>query len=285
MRFFKYHGTGNDFVVLDRLSGGPLPSPEEVEAWCRRHTGIGADGVICACPPVAGGDARMCIFNADGSEAEMCGNGIRCLARFLYEHAGIKKNEMLIETAAGSKSLSLSVEAGEVREVEVDMGAPELAAPDLPASDDPANRPGVVSISGIPEGPVDAFCVSMGNPHCVIVVDDVSQAPVSTLGPAIERHRLFPRRVNVEFVEVTGEGRLKVRVWERGVGETQACGTGACAAAVAAVNLDRCSFPVHVALPGGTLVISVDQHGHVLMRGPAVEVFRGELTSRRGKER
>ncbi len=277
MRFYKYHGTGNDFVVVDGFSGTPPPTPGQVEAWCRRHTGIGADGVIYACPPIAGGDARMRIFNADGSEAEMCGNGIRCLAKFLYERAGMAKTDMLIETKAGVKSIRLSVAAGEVREVEVDMGLPELASPDLPPPDHP-EEPGVVSIDTRAWGRLRAFCVSMGNPHCVIAVEDASTAPVATLGPEIERHPLFPKRTNVEFMEARDGDLIVLRVWERGVGETQACGTGACAAAVAAANLAKRRFPLRIALPGGTLVISADENGHLLMRGPAVEVFRGELS-------
>ncbi len=277
MRFYKYHGTGNDFVILDGFSGTPVPSAGEVEAWCRRHTGIGADGVIHTAPSEAGGDARMRIFNADGSEAEMCGNGIRCLARYLYERAGITRNEMLIETAAGMKSLRLEVQEGVVREVEVDMGMPELASPDLPLYGDPS-RPGLVNLELGNGVSLEVFCVSMGNPHCVIPVEDLEEAPVTTLGPEIEVHPAFPRRTNVEFMEPRGGDRLLVRVWERGVGETRACGTGACAAAVAAVNLGRCSFPVRVTLPGGDLVISADEHGHLLMRGPAAEVFRGELS-------
>ncbi len=278
MRFYKYHGTGNDFVVLDGFSGTPSPTPEQVRAWCRRHTGIGADGVIYACPPAAGGDARMRIFNADGSEAEMCGNGIRCLAKFLYERVGLAKSEMIIETAAGFKVLRLSVVGGEVLEVEVDMGLPELASPDLPAPDHPSS-PGVVSIDTRESGRVRAFCVSMGNPHCVIEVKNASAAPVATLGPEIEMHPLFPRRTNVEFMETRDGDEIAVRVWERGVGETQACGTGACAAAVAAVCIGKRGLPLRVALPGGALVVSADENGHLLMRGPAVEVFHGQLSS------
>ena len=276
MRFFKYQGTGNDFIIFDGREDGVFLSAREIEEVCDRHKGIGADGVIFALPSHAG-DAAMRIFNADGSEAEMCGNGIRCLAKYLYERSGMFSQEMLIETPAGTKSLRLSVDDGMVAEVEVDMGLPDLAARDLPAPDD-TSQPGVVTID-IAGGEVfRAFCLSMGNPHCVLFVEDTSQAEVSRIGPLLETHELFPNRTNVEFAQVLDEHRIDLRVWERGVGETQACGTGACAAAVAALHSGRCSGPVEVSLPGGYLRIAVYGNGHVLMTGPASEVFSGELS-------
>ncbi|MEW6553052.1 MAG: diaminopimelate epimerase [Actinomycetota bacterium] len=277
MDFFKYHGTGNDFVVLDGGERGPFLSPREIAGICDRRTGVGADGVIFACAPGGGADASMRIFNADGSEAEMCGNGIRCLAKYLYEKKGIRKEGMLIETRASVKALSLSLNGNVVTGVEVDMGLPELAADDLPAPDDPS-RPGEVTIRTEDGEELKAFCVSMGNPHCVIFVADAAGAPVDRLGPRVERDPLFPARTNVEFAQVDGAHRIVLRVWERGVGETLACGTGACAAVAAAIHTGRCETPVKVQLPGGTLDIGVDGSGHLLMAGPAVEVFRGELS-------
>jgi diaminopimelate epimerase len=276
MRFYKYHGTGNDFILLDGMKKGVFLAPHEVVAMCRRHTGIGADGVIFACPS-GGADAAMRIFNADGSEAEMCGNGIRCLAKYLYERLGIAGDAMFIETGAGARSLMLLVEEGEVREVAVDMGLPELTARDLPAPDEPS-RPGEVDIFLADDEVYHAFCLSLGNPHCVLFVDDTASAQVSRIGPLLERHELFPNRTNVEFAQVVDEHHIDLRVWERGVGETQACGSGACAAAAAALHLGRCAAPIDVRLPGGVLGIDVDEHGHVHLTGPAIEVFSGELS-------
>ena len=279
MRFYKYHGTGNDFVIFPTWEGGEPPlAPQEIQALCMRQTGVGADGVIFASIPLGGGgDARMRIFNADGSEAEMCGNGIRCLAKYLYEREGMRKGVMFIETLAGTKEIRLKVSEGEVVEVEVDMGLPDFRAPDIPPPDDPS-RPGTREIE-LPGGEVaTAFCLSLGNPHCVIFVPDLEAAPVSRWGPLLERHTLFPHRTNVEFVQVAGPHILNVRVWERGVGETQACGTGACASFVAALHLGRGTHAMRVRLRGGELGIRADEAGHVHLSGPAVEVFAGELS-------
>lgn len=278
MQFYKYHGTGNDFVILDAMERGVFLSPQEVEDLCNRHTGVGADGVIFACSSLAA-DAAMRIFNADGSEAEMCGNGIRCLAKYLFEKLGLEREEMYIETLGGTRRLHLMTEQGLVSEVEVDMGLPELAARDLPAPDDPS-RPGEVTIALENGEKYHAFCLSMGNPHCVLFVDDTEAAQVERSGSLIELHESFPNRTNVEFAQVLDESHILLRVWERGVGETQACGTGACAAAVAALHSGRCSAPVEVRLRGGGLEINLDEEGHVYMTGPAVEVFHGELAQR-----
>ncbi len=276
MEFFKYHGTGNDFILLDAMARGPFLSAAEIREVCRRHTGIGADGVIFACPPAHGADAAMRIFNADGSEAEMCGNGIRCLAKFLYERLGLRREEMCIDTAAGSRRLSLSIEEGNVVKVEVDMGLPRTDASSLPPPDDPS-RPGEVTIALDGGESLQAFCLSMGNPHCVIFTHEVAEAPLARLGPLIAEHELFPSRTNVEFAQVIDAHRLALRVWERGVGETMACGTGACAAAAAAVHAGRCDGRVEVRLPGGVLDIRVDEGGRIFMAAAAVEVFRGEV--------
>ncbi len=277
MVFFKYQATGNDFVILSAMKEGePFLTPSDIVEICRRHTGVGADGVIFACPPRAGGDAEMRIFNADGTEAEMCGNGIRCLAKYLFEREGLDRETMFVETGAGTKELLLRVEGGRVREVDVDMGFPEFGGPDLPDTVE-AGTPMEVTLE-LPDGTqAQALCLSMGNPHCVLFVPEVEKAPVREWGPLIEKHPYFPRRTNVEFVEAVDQGHIRVRVWERGVGETQACGTGACAAFVACVHSGRGGTSMEVSLPGGKLRIYADQGGHVHLVGGAVEVFRGEL--------
>jgi diaminopimelate epimerase len=276
MKFFKYQGTGNDFIIPEGMVERPFLDGEQITAICRRHTGIGADGVIFACVSPGGADAAMRIFNADGSEAEMCGNGIRCLAKYLYERLGMHVKSMTIETAAGARELELSIEDGTVKEVEVDMGLPEFSSGDLPVPDDPS-RPGETTIDISAGVNVDAFCLSMGNPHCVLFVDSAADVPVHLLGPELEVNDSFPNRTNVEFAEVENTHRIKLRVWERGVGETRACGTGACAAAVSAIHKGFCGSPVDVDLPGGVLTIGVDGAGHVLMTGPAAEVFCGDI--------
>jgi diaminopimelate epimerase len=274
--FYKYQGSGNDFIIIDTMQGEPLLSPPEIAALCRRNTGIGADGVIFACEADVGIDAAMRIFNADGSEAEMCGNGIRCLAKYLFEKKGLGQENQLIETLAGVKKLRLIVVNDEVQEVEVDMGMPEFSGDDLPAINDPSDL-GEVSIVMEDGEELAAICLSMGNPHCVLFVEDVDEAPVSLLGRTLEMHRIFPNRTNVEFAQLTDPNHLLIRVWERGVGETAACGTGACAAFAAAVHTGKGESPMTAKLRGGDLKLRLDQHGHIHMTGPAVEVFQGEL--------
>lgn len=277
MEFYKYHGTGNDFIILDARGKGPFLSRLEIEALCHRHNGIGADGIIFSCDPGDGADGEMRIFNADGSEAEMCGNGIRCLAKYLYEKARIHKEEMLIETRAGTKALKLTVSDGLVTEIEVDMGLPVFS--NSGGRGDASGRPGEASIILETGDEMPAICLSMGNPHCVIFVDDVDEAEVDRLGPLIERHSLFPSRTNVEFAQLVSPGHLRLRVWERGVGETAACGTGACAAFVAAMNSGGAERAILISLRGGDLRIRADDSGHVHMAGPAVEVYAGQLNA------
>jgi len=277
MNFIKYHGTGNDFIVVDARKDEKRIDPALISALCRRNTGVGADGVLFACGTSTGADAAMRIFNADGSEAEMCGNGIRCLAKYLYEHGGVKKESMFIDTKAGAKRLGLTVREGRVMEVEVEIGMPEFAAPSLPSQDNPSEA-GKISLRTTGEEYIEAFCLSLGNPHCVIFVENVKQAPVPSLGPQIEKHELFPYRTNVEFVQVLDASHLAVRVWERGVGETAACGTGACAAFAAALHAGRGKSPMLITLPGGDLKVRVDDDGHIYLAGPAVEVYRAVLS-------
>ncbi len=274
MRFWKYHGLGNDFILMldneDRISR----DPETIKSLCHRRFGIGADGVLFLGPSEKG-DARMRIFNADGSEAEMCGNGIRCLAKHLYDFGSIVEETMIIETLAGLKEVKLSVEQGGVTEVEVDMGPPSLDCENIPMECEGRFIDEEIEVEG---NRIRGTAVSMGNPHFVIF-QDLSEAQKRELGPLIERHHLFPNRTNVEFVTPKESG-LKVSVYERGTGWTLACGTGASATAVAATLNGKAPFDekIEVELPGGSLWISVPQdQSSVRMTGPAVRVFEGDI--------
>lgn len=279
MDFRKYHGTGNDFIILEGILTDLPMERDEVSLLCARRTGVGADGLILAGPAVSGGDLSMRIFNSDGSEAEMCGNGIRCLAKYAYEVLGMRKEELLVETLAGPRVVRpIPGPDGEVGEVEVDMGAPDLASLQLPPPE--VREEDGATLLDFEDFSVRGYGVSMGNPHFVIFVEDVETAPVKERGPFIEHHPYFRERTNVEFVQVLDRERLRIRVWERGAGETMACGTGACASYVAALHLGQVAGEVEAHLPGGILKLKVDAFGHVFMRGPVVEVFRGTLHPR-----
>lgn len=251
MKFIKMHGCGNDYVLVD----GALDEPGAAARYlCNRRFGVGADGLITLEPaPVA--DAMMRIFNADGSEAEMCGNGIRCAALHLSAY---QTDVITIETLSGRKVIRNM--GGNLFEVE--MGKPEF----------PGNGEAALDVK---DRVFSGTRVSMGNPHFVVFVDDVEEFPVDEYGPLMER--LFEKGTNVEFVHVTGKGGLRQRTWERGVGETLACGTGACAAAAVAIEAGKVTSPVKVALTGGSLTIRWDGEGPIFMAGEAVEVFRGEV--------
>lgn len=239
---------------------------------CHRRFGVGADGLIFLLPSRVA-DLQMRMFNPDGSEAEMCGNGIRCLARFAYEEGLARGPAIRVETLAGIMVPHLILEGSRVSGVRVDMGEPRLARREIPMlgeGDEAVEIP--LEVGG---KRIIATCVSMGNPHCVIFVDGVEEAPVTTLGPLLENHPLFPQRTNVEFIQVLSPAELKMRVWERGAGETMACGTGACAAAVAAALTQRAGRQVTVHLTGGDLFIEWSANNHVFMTGPAVRVFDG----------
>jgi diaminopimelate epimerase len=263
------HGIGNDMIVLDSRASGFVPSAAQAMALCDRRRGIGADQLLALLPSTVA-DFKMRILNADGSEVEMCGNGIRCLARFIVDRGLSAKNPLAIETLAG-------IIRPEVRgeQVRVDMGEPVFDPERIPVKVTAPGREAVLEVDG------ELFhfrAVSMGNPHCVIQVDDVEAVPLEAIGPKIERHPWFPRRANVEFVEVTDRERLRVRVWERGAGVTLACGTGACAAAVAMIDLGRAERLVTVSLPGGDLTIEWNAAtNHVWMTGPASTVFTGTI--------
>ena len=276
--FSKYQGLGNDFLLLDGRSLGDSEdtlglTPERVQRLCDRRFGVGADGVILALPPRQGGELRMRIFNADGTEPEMCGNGIRCLARFLADSDGdVAPRRWEVETLAGRIVPALA-DDGRIR---VDMGAPFLTPDTIPTTL-------AVGVEGLPVGvldvqgqPLAVAAAGMGNPHAVVPVDDVSTIDLDTLGAALEVHEAFPARTNVHFVEVIAPDHLVMRVWERGAGPTLACGTGACATLVACHLLGLADRHARLDLPGGPLEIHWDEgSGHVFMTGPAEAVFDG----------
>jgi diaminopimelate epimerase len=274
MRFTKMQGCGNDYIYVDCFAE---PMPRDPAALARavsdRHFGIGGDGLILICPSDSA-DARMRMFNADGSEAEMCGNGIRCVAKYVYDHGIVRKPTLRIETGRGVLLLDVEVTGGTVRRVRVDMGEPILEAARIPTT--LVGNPPAAATLKIDGRSYSVTCVSMGNPHCVQFVDDVAGAPVTTLGPRIETDPHFPARTNVEFVEVLSRGELRMRVWERGSGETWACGTGAAAVAVASAITGRTDRRVLAHLRGGDLELDWAEDDHIYMTGPAVEVFTGE---------
>jgi len=276
--FYKYHGLGNDFVLVDVREQGPPAAAEELSALarriCDRHFGVGADGLVLLRPSGAA-DIYMQIINSDGSEAEMCGNAIRCVAKYLYEHGGHTADGLEVETPAGIIRPRPVMAAGRVEAVRVDMGEPRLEREEIPMHGPPGR---VVDEVLTPDGGgyFRVTAVSMGNPHCVVFTAHVDRVPLAELGPKLENHPAFPRKTNVEFVEVLNPGEVRVRVWERGAGATMACGTGACAVAVAGVLNGLTGRAVKVHLPGGTLFIEWAGDNHVYMTGPATEVFRGE---------
>lgn len=284
LSFQKYQGLGNDFLLLDnRHQSTLLLSPEEARHWCDRHFGVGADGVIFLLAGTDNCDYQMRMYNADGSVAEMCGNGIRCLAKFIFELEGRRCGETVsyrIDTLAGIMVPQVQADG----QVTVDMGQPQLLAQDIPTTlADPAAKVIDVPLK-VAEQTWPVTCVSMGNPHCVTFVEDVAAIPLATLGPMFEHHPVFPRRTNTEFVQVLGGNRLRMRVWERGAGITLACGTGACATLVAAVLTERLKADAAgqaqatVELPGGDLHIRWDLNSqHVYMTGPAFPVFKGHF--------
>jgi len=277
LRFTKMHGIGNDYVYVNAFETTVADPAQLARLVSPRRTAIGSDGLILIAPSQVA-DVRMEMYNADGSRGEMCGNGIRCVGKFAFEHGIARKRELRVETDSGIKTLRLEGGGDRIERVTVDMGRPALDPADVPTT---ARERMVDAPLNVEGHTYRVTCVSMGNPHCVLFVASTEAAPVTTLGPKIERHALFPRRVNVEFVEPVGAPRscaLRMRVWERGSGETAACGTGACAAAVAAVLTGRGERRVDVELLGGTLGIEWSEaDDHVYMTGSATEVFSGEI--------
>ncbi len=279
MKFTKMHGAGNDYVYVDGFSENIADPVELARAVSDRHFGIGGDGLILILPSERA-DVRMRIFNADGSEAEMCGNGLRCVAKYAHDHGLVQGRSLTVETGAGLLPVEMFINAaGWVDRVRVNMGRPRLTRAEIPMTGSADER--VIDFRlTVLDRTFRISCVSMGNPHCVIFVDDVNTFPVATFGPIIENHPLFPRRTNVEFVEVLSAQEVRQRTWERGAGETLACGTGASAVTVAGLLTGRTGKQLLNHLAGGDLEMAWDGAGEVFMTGPAVEVFTGEYRPR-----
>ncbi|MCR4831027.1 MAG: diaminopimelate epimerase [Pseudobutyrivibrio sp.] len=275
MRFTKMHGCGNDYVYVN-LFEEKVDNPAEVSIKVSdRHFGIGSDGLITIGPSDKA-DFRMRIYNADGSEAEMCGNGIRCVAKYVYDHKLTDKTEITVETGAGVLTLILYPENGKVQQVRVDMGEPILTPADIPVvadGDKVIDEP--IEVGG---KTWNMTCVSMGNPHAVVFVDDTDNFELEKYGPLFESHERFPKRTNTEFVQIISRTEAKMRVWERGSAETWACGTGTCACVMACILNNKTDDKVLVHLRGGDLTIEYDRAtNHVFMTGPATTVFSGEI--------
>lgn len=276
MKFTKMHGIGNDYVYVNCFEES-VKNPAEVSKFVSdRHFGIGSDGLILISPS-ATADFRMNIYNADGSQAEMCGNGIRCVAKYVYDYGLTDKTEISVETLAGIKYLRLQVENGKVASVEVNMGAPILEPKEIPVA---VEESPVVNVPVEVKGKIyHMTCVSMGNPHAIIFMNNVKDLDIAAIGPYFENHTVFPKRTNTEFVEVLDRNTVNMRVWERGSDETLACGTGACATTVACILNDKTENEVTVHLLGGDLKIRWDREANqVYMTGPATVVFDGEIT-------
>jgi len=279
MRFTKMQGAGNDYVYIDGFRE-PVADPAALAVKVSdRHFGIGSDGLIMILPSEIA-DVRMRMFNADGSEAEMCGNGIRCVAKYAYDHGLVEKLDIRVETGNGVLPLQMFAgKSGRIERVQVNMGAPLLTRGELPMTGPAAEQ--VINLPLALDGREFAIsCVSMGNPHCVIYVEDVERFPVHEIGPLIEGHAWFPRRINVEFVQLVSPREVIQRTWERGAGETLACGTGASAVTVAGVLSGRTERKIINHLRGGDLELEWLEDGPVMMTGPAVEVFSGNFDPR-----
>ena len=270
--FTKMHGISNDYIYVNAFETS-LADPASVSLKISdRRTGIGGDGLILICPSETA-HARMEMYNADGSRGEMCGNGIRCVGKYIYDHGIARDNPLKVDTDAGLKVLFLDVENGRVARVTVDMGEPILDGPKIPVAAEGQVIDQPLTVAG---KSYQVTCVSVGNPHCVIFVEDVELLELEKIGPQFEQHPLFPNRVNTEFIHIVSPTELNMRVWERGSGETWACGTGACAAAVAAVLNHKADRRVSVHLRGGDLDIEWRMaDNHVYMTGSAEEVFEG----------
>jgi len=275
LSFVKYHGLGNDFILVDnRHSPEPIVTPEQAEKLCDRHFGIGADGVIFALPGQNGTDYTMRIYNSDGSEPEMCGNGIRCMARFLGDLEGTEaKSSYTVHTLAGLITPKLESNG----QITVDMGHPRLAPAQIPTTLVSGGDTVVAQTLEVSGQVWSVTCVSMGNPHCMTFVEDVATIDLEKIGPLFEHHVAFPQRTNTEFVEVVSRDYLKMRVWERGAGITLACGTGACATLVAAVLNNKSDRICTIELPGGPLKIEWASDNRIFMTGPAERVFAGKV--------
>lgn len=274
MHFTKWQGCGNDFVLVDCYKEKVQDFAELAKVMCDRHYGIGADGVLYVLPSDKA-DFCMRIFNTDGSEAEMCGNGIRCFARYIYDYGLTEKTEFTVETGAGILVPRLHVNDGTVTSITVDMGEPILAGDDIPVTGFGRERVIAKPIEVDGKG-FTMTCVSMGNPHCVVFVEDMAKAKLEHFGPLFESHAVFPRKTNTEFVEVRDSSHVRMRVWERGAAITLACGTGSCATVVAGVLNGKTERKTEVELDGGKLLVEwSESDNHVYMTGPAEFVFEG----------
>ena len=277
MKFTKWQGCGNDFVLLECQDGERDDFADLAVKLCDRHYGIGADGILVVQPSKVA-DFRMRIINTDGSEAEMCGNGIRCFSRYLYDFGLTKKTKFTVETGAGVLVPELTVTAGNVTAIRVDMGEPHLLGQEIPVLgyddkkviDEPIEVAGkIYHMTG----------VSMGNPHCVIFVDDAEKFPIDELGTKFEHHAMFPRKTNTEFVQVIDRSHVRMRVWERGAAITLGCGTGSCATVVAGILNDKLDRRVEVELDGGKVTVEWAENNHRFLSGPANLVFAGEIAN------
>lgn len=277
MMFFKMQGLGNDYVYIDCINGKePVDIKNLTRKLSNRHFGVGSDGLILLCKSKVA-DLKMRMFNSDGSEAQMCGNGIRCVAKLAYELGLICEEITKIETLSGIKTLKLNIVKGKVKTVEVDMGAPILEATKIPVSLSAKIEDKKVKAEvKVKNKKIELTCVSMGNPHAVTFVNDIKNFKVAEYGPILENADIFPEKANIEFVEVVDKNNIKMRVWERGSGETLACGTGACSSVVASSLNGYTDRKVNVQLLGGNLEIDWKPNNHVHMTGPAVTVFKGE---------
>lgn len=277
MMFFKMQGLGNDYVYIDCINGKePIDIKNLTNRLSNRHFGVGSDGLILLCKSKAA-DLKMRMFNSDGSEAQMCGNGIRCVAKLAYELGLICEEITTIETLSGIKTLKLNIVKGKVKTVEVDMGAPILEATKIPVSSSAKIEDKKVKAEVKAKNKkIELTCVSMGNPHAVTFVNNIKNFKVAEYGPILENADIFPEKANIEFVEVVDKNNIKMRVWERGSGETLACGTGACSSVVASSLNGYTDRKVNVQLLGGNLEIEWKPNNHVHMTGPAVTVFKGE---------
>ena len=277
IKFTKMQGCGNDYVYvncMDKL----IDNPEKVSQYISdRHFGIGSDGLILICPSDVA-DFRMAMYNADGSEGKMCGNGVRCIAKYVYEYGLTDKKKISLETKSGIKYLDMDIEDGKVQMVKVDMGAPILKPAEIPVKTDSSMDSFINQPLDVDGNTFMVTCVSMGNPHAVVFVDDTKSLDIRKYGPVFETHPAFPEQVNTEFVQVISRNEINMRVWERGSGETLACGTGTCASVVACVLNGKTEEKVTVHLLGGDLFIEYNRdNGTVWMTGPAEIVFDGEI--------
>lgn len=276
IKFTKMHGLGNDYVYIDCTDEQKIKNISSLAQFIsNRHFGVGSDGLILICKSDIA-DFKMRMFNYDGTEAEMCGNGIRCVGKFVYDKGLTKKDNITVETLAGIKKLKFNIKKGNVETVEVDMGEPILEPDKVPVISEEA----IVKNLKIKarENEFKFTCVSMGNPHAITIVDNTKDFNIEKYGPVLERDEHFPRRANIEFIELVDKNNIKMRVWERGAGETLACGTGACASVVACALNGYIENEANVELLGGTLKIRWDkENNHIYMTGPATTVFEGEI--------